>query len=152
MADKSLLPTRTEMEKLFGALCAPGEEMDEACAAEVLEQHGLDSQTLVAGFEARLAREVQTLEAEGKHVPKSLLDALSSVRASAQTAAADEADVDPKEWLDHLLSNQTYGNSAGEGRSYHLQSFRELKAGSLTGKDREILDALATELETGEEE
>lgn len=152
MADKSPLPTRTEMEKLFGALCAPGEEMDEACAAEVLEQHGINPQSLVAGFQARLAHKIQTLEAEGGKVPNSLLDALSSVRAGVQTAAADEVDVNPEAWLDHLLSNQAYGNSAGEGRSYHLQSFRELKIGSLTPKDREILDALATELETGEEE
>lgn len=150
MANESDSPDRSDFERLYERLMTPDEEMDAASAVELLEEEGIDRGALVAGLRARLAREVERLEAEAEPVPQAMRDALEGLNATATRDDEPASEVDPEAWVGALLYDVSAPPPGDGSGSNHLRSFRE-RSTSLSPQDEEILRDLAAELERDEE-
>jgi hypothetical protein len=148
MADRSLLPDKARLEKLLKELLGPDEEMDEASASSILEQHGITDQELVNELRARLEREVRERESQGLVIPPMLLEALGGLPKTEEEDIA----VDPDTWIRKMLEGGLPGGDAGLNHASHLHSFRGLNMESLSEEDRQILERLAEELKSGSDE
>lgn len=133
---------RTTQEEILDALLGTDEERyDEAAADELLNAIGIDSSSLISGFDSYLQKEVRRLEREKKPVPQSLKDAMKSIRAEIK--ASDPMAVDPKDWIGDLLS----GAPSGLGINQPTLSFRRREGEDITAEDVEILENFKSELE-----
>jgi hypothetical protein len=153
MADKTPLPEPDQFRKLLEELLPPDEEMDEVSSAAILEGMGVDTGSLPGDLRARLEREVQELQARGEAVPRTLLDALSSLRPEG--GQEDDAALDPEAWIDSLIAGRMPGHLTPPDSARHLQAFRSRNEEFLTEEDLRILEELAAELRSeigGEEE
>lgn len=146
-------PPRKDLRRLIDRLRAPDAEMDEATAADVLRDHDIEPDMLVAGLRERL--KVEAFKAEvrkmgdarkaGTAPAAPLTQALFSLskiepRPITPTEAAASA------WIDALLGSASHGDSAEPNSVQHFASFRERSTVCLIPEDWEILNALAAEL------
>jgi len=150
MADRSRLPDKNQLDKLYHKILGPDEEMDEATARAILEDHGLTPEEAIEDVRVSLEQEVQSLRAKGADVPPTLLQALASLKPSEEDNR-ENITIDPDTWVNDLLDGRMPGNVAGANQPPHLHAFRDLDMESLSEEDQQILERLASELEDKDE-
>jgi hypothetical protein len=144
MAESKELPDPEQLDELFRQLIGPEQERDDAAAEVLLEMHGIDPAKLDDDLRERLEREVAERRERGEEVPQGMLDAIASLQNKPEPE--DEAPLEPKDWIEKLLSGIPPNNLAGSSQSTHLQSFRSRNLEPLSKEDRQILESLATQL------
>jgi hypothetical protein len=149
MADRSPLPDKARLEKLIEDLHGPDEEMDDASAAAILEEHGVTDRSLASDLRARLAGEIEALESQGLDVPPMLRQALASLPVSEEEQPVE---VDPDTWIKQMFEGGMPGGVPGAGQASQIHSFRDLNTESLSEEDRQMLERLAEELQDSSDE
>jgi hypothetical protein len=112
MANKHPPPARNDLERLYDTLLSSDEEMDEATAAEVLREHGVDLSILTSNFRLRLEQEARRLRAQGVPLPFPMLAALEGVRCTTAVTTDETSFVEPSVWIDALLADSLRGNAS----------------------------------------
>jgi len=137
---------KTTQEEILDALLGDGEDCyDEVRADDLLNTMGIDSSSLISGFDSYLQKEARRLERERKPVPQALKDAMKSIRTEIK--ASDPMAVDPKDWIGGLLS----GTPSSPSINSSALSLRRREGEDITAEDVEILDNFKLELELEEE-
>lgn len=156
MADRSRLPSKDQIDKLFDMLVGPDEEMDEVSAAAILEQEGVTREQADRDLRERLEREVEELRAKGADVPPMLLKAIASLQPKEEGPEEEEGGEDttpdPETWVRDMLGGRVPGSVPDSGQAQHLHAFRGLSAENLSEEDRRILERLAAELDAEDEQ
>lgn len=151
MADRSRLPDKKLLDKLYYKIIGPEDEMDEVSTGALLEDYGLTPEDAVADVRKGLEQKIQELRAEGADVPQVLLDAVAGLQPKEEGIGEDTV-LDPETWIRDLLAGRMPENVLGSGQAQHLHAFRGLSEENLSEEDRQILERLAVELEAENEQ
>jgi hypothetical protein len=156
MADRSRLPNKDQIDKLYDMLVGPDEEMDEVSAAAILEQDGVTREQVDRDLRERLEREVKELRDKGADVPPMLLKAIASLQPQEESAeeedGGEDTAIDAKTWVRDLIAGRPPGDVPGPGQTQHLHAFRGLNMENLSEEDRQILERIDAELEAEDEQ
>lgn len=151
MADRSRLPDKKLLDKLYEKILGPEEEMDEVSLREGLADYGLTPEEAIADVRVRLEKEIQDLRAKGSDVPPVLIDALASLQKSEEPKSENIA-IDADDYVDDLLEGRIPGGAIGANQTSPLHAFRGLNTESLSEEDRQILERVEAELEAEDEQ
>jgi hypothetical protein len=119
MAEQNSPPSRSDIESLYERLVASDEEIDETTSAKILQEHGIDPRTLLAGFRERIEWEVRKMQKSQVQVASQPLFSLCDSSPTQPTEAEDEANA----WIDSLLSNVHHSGSASATTNSYLPPF-----------------------------
>lgn len=140
-SNKDWSSPKSEREDLMDAILGPDEEMDDDLADEILNSYGLRGPQLVEEFKLLVEAELKRHYQETSEISKPLEVALRSI--IDQQRSAQPAPVQADSWIEAFLA----GNVSSGASSRFLYSFHKQKEGSVSEKDKELLDELERELE-----
>jgi hypothetical protein len=133
-------PPKSANDELFDAIFGPDEDIAEKLAEEIMDSYEVSTQQLVESLKLEVQKRIKRSRDETGAMPTELVAMLNNIRAY-ETEKKPKA-VSADEWISQIFNVRSSSSTAQP-----VYNLRTRDVGTLSEKDKKILNDMIAELE-----